>query len=153
MGTNSWGLQSEAENGEWSQWRCKGGKMDRQQPCVWREGAVREALPSTDATEFLKITIPLVECSDILRWPHTRDGIASVRSTYHSLRCSWTESNAGIQQHAASLSSLWLAIWTVKVWPKVQTYMWRFVSNSIAVRSNLSEEAYKHHWCAQLVMR
>lgn len=38
--------------------------------CVWKKGAVREALLLNAASGVLKITIPMVEQSNIFRWPH-----------------------------------------------------------------------------------
>lgn len=98
---------------------------------------MREAFPPDDATEVMKVTVPLEERNDIIRWTHTRDGKISVQSAYQYIKCSQTEPTAGNQQKVPSLRDLWQAIWAAKVWPKVQTYTWRFLSNSIAVRANL----------------
>lgn len=52
---------------------------------VRKESAVREALQPNDDVEVLKITIPMEESSDVLRWPHTH-GRPSVQSTYHVIK-------------------------------------------------------------------
>lgn len=42
--------------------------------CVWKENVVWEVVYPNDANAILKITIPLLGRSDVLRWPHTWDG-------------------------------------------------------------------------------
>lgn len=52
---------------------------------AWREEVIWDVVDLVDVEVVLNVTIQLVLRSDILRWPHTRNGRVSVRSTYHSL--------------------------------------------------------------------
>lgn len=51
----------------------------------WREDLVREAVHPDDVEIVLQQDIPMIQHSDILRWPHTRSGKMSVRTAYHSI--------------------------------------------------------------------
>lgn len=82
------------------------------------------------------IPFPLEDLRDTLRWPHTRDGRITFRYAYNAIRNNNINSGA-VDQHTVSSSLQCCAIWTSKVWPKVQTFMWKLASNSISVRSNL----------------
>lgn len=61
-----------------------------------------------------------------------------VRSAYHAIN---NRQSAGAMDEDATTdpgtSSLWPVIWKARVWPKVQAFMWKLESNSIATKANL----------------
>lgn len=80
----------------------------------------------------------MLNMEDIFRWPCTPDGRIMVRSAYHAIK----NANTSAETNEAMLitntsSNIWSAIWRAKVWPKVQVFMWRLVTNLVAVKSNL----------------
>lgn len=108
----------------------------------WRTDVIQQAVHQQHAEVVMNVPIPLISRSEVFRWPYTPDGKISVRSAYHSIK-----NLSGVEGEDAGSSStsltgeasvLWRAIWKPKVWPKIRSFMWRLVTNSIAVKGNLA---------------
>lgn len=54
----------------------------------WKESMVQEPVQPSDVDVVRNVKIPLIDSNNVFRWPHTRDGRATVKSVYHSLCCS-----------------------------------------------------------------
>lgn len=72
---------------------------------------------------------------DELVWPHSKDGMASVRSVYRLLRANDAVSNA----------TKWRSVWSSKVLPKIKAFLWRLMSNALAVRQNLVNRGWDEY--------
>lgn len=109
-----------------------------QEARAWDTDAVREAVHPEDVDVVLQTSIPLARRADILRWPDTSDGRATVRSAYHVIHSSRSDLDVG--DTVGSLPRhIWPAIWKTYMWPKVQAFLWRLASNSIATKENLAK--------------
>lgn len=93
-----------------------------------------DALLQADDAVVLQILIPSHSRPDILLWPAMGDGHATVRSAYHAIHSTRVEVEDGDGQ---SSKQLWSPIWTTRVWPKVQTFMWKLGTDFIATKQNL----------------
>lgn len=82
----------------------------------------------------LQTPIPLIGRPNIIRWAATSDGRATVHSAYHVIHSNSTDV---VDINGSSLQHLWPTIWKSKLWLKVQAFVWRLGTNSIATKENL----------------
>ncbi|KAM2964592.1 hypothetical protein FF2_022358 [Malus domestica] len=84
--------------------------------------------------------IPLGNCSrrDRLIWTSSMTGNYSVRSGYHWLHSSWSLMRAHASFVPSTLgTSFWKAIWKTKAPPKIRHFLWRAVSEALAIVGGL----------------
>lgn len=99
----------------------------------WDAATVEAVVGTSQASSVLQIPLPVEPREDILRWPFTQDGRVTVKSAYHRIREKGrAETEPTVSAHA------WTKIWSSNVWPKVKFFLWKFASNTVAVRSNLA---------------
>ena len=73
---------------------------------------------------------------DLPFWPHTHDGVFSVRSTYRLLLDQAETEIEGSSSVGENLK-VWKSIWSLRVPNRVKSLMWRVGTNSIPTRANL----------------
>lgn len=109
--------------------------------CAWKEQTVRDEVHQSDVEVVINIPVPWDRRKNSLRWPHTRNDRITVRPAYHSITCinGRDDPNRGnhLQQQVDSATTVWASILNVKVCPKIQMFMWKLVSNAIAMKLNL----------------
>lgn len=105
---------------------------------TWKEGDVRAVVFEEDVDAILNIIIPINGRDDMFRWPHTKDGKLSVRSAYYHIQDGGglTQGNTNNQPVMGS-TSLWMTIWSTKVWLKIKAFVWRLATNTLETKDNL----------------
>lgn len=95
----------------------------------------------SDAQLGLVVPIPLlIATEDALRWSYERQGRVTVRSAYHHFRAQ--EGRGQTKEHITGMGdrsgpNLWEVVWKSKVQLKVCVFIWKLLSNAVAVREGL----------------
>lgn len=80
---------------------------------------------------------PLIDKPDILIWPYTDNEKVTVKSVYHRLRETHEGRSTDLDRHGRRATSIWNAVWKANIVLKVKSFMWKLLSNSLAVMKNL----------------
>ncbi|MCI01383.1 putative ribonuclease H protein, partial [Trifolium medium] len=92
----------------------------------------------TNPGELIK-QLPLIQepIEDQLMWPHTKDGLYSVKSGYNLLR-HWQESDNPSSANPNPYSQVWKKLWNLQTIPRHKVIIWRIINKALPVRSELS---------------
>ncbi|XP_045797986.1 uncharacterized protein LOC123892217 [Trifolium pratense] len=71
-------------------------------------------------------------------WPHTKEGIYSVKSGYNLLR-SWKNAETPGSTHSDPNYKVWKRLWTLPTIPRHKVLLWRIIQQALPVRSELSK--------------
>nr|XP_023897448.1 uncharacterized protein LOC112009346 [Quercus suber] len=82
------------------------------------------------------IPLCLITQPDELIWPHSANGVYTVKSGYRFLQTEFQNQQPG-QSNPLMLKPLWKGIWSLKVPSKVKNLVWRAVKNSLPTKQNL----------------
>lgn len=93
-----------------------------QQDRTWDEQRIRSTLCHSDAEHILQVPIPAEECPNILIWPYTEDGVATVRSVYHRLRETQERNPADLNGRKTRATSIWRAVWNTHTTPTIRNF-------------------------------
>lgn len=104
---------------------------------TWDEQQIRAMLCQTDADRIMQVPIPVEVRPDMLIWPYTDDGAATVRSVYHRLREAQEGNPAELNGRGDRATSIWRCIWKTNTTPSIKNFAWKMLTNSLAVQTNL----------------
>ena len=105
---------------------------------IWDEAFIRSNFSSDEQEAILRIPIVALGRRDKFIWHFDQSGRFLVKSTY-KLHCN-EKDNQIVQEPSTSSrdsSQLWKLIWQLQVSPKIQSFLWRLCTNSIACQGNL----------------
>lgn len=103
----------------------------------WNTPMLAHIFPTNVVNRILTTPLRWTAGKDELWWPHTSNGILSVKSVYHALK-----GQKRLLQNEPSTSSgispfLWQTIWNSKVPQKIKIFLWKVVHNILPVQQNL----------------
>ncbi|MCI37648.1 retrotransposon unclassified-like protein, partial [Trifolium medium] len=75
---------------------------------------------------------------DQIMWPHTKDGLYSVKSGYNLLR-HWQSSSNSSSTSSNSYTQVWKKLWNLQTIPRHKVLLWRIINKALPVRSELSK--------------
>lgn len=101
----------------------------------WIENEIPHITSVDKSHNILKVTISILICSDKFRWPYTRDRRVSIRYPYRWIRSTQFWHLLGVEKYRWTL---WIEMWKNRTPPKVNTFMWRLLRNSLVVKANLT---------------
>ncbi|KAL8162413.1 hypothetical protein V2J09_013902 [Rumex salicifolius] len=110
---------------------------DRQ---CWDEPLIRSLMFPYDAELILKMPIFTPQSGDERIWYHTKDGVFTIRSSYHLIlqqRFAKKEPTSRESSSSFSMDSLWKKLWTIDTLPKIKSFMWSACRNLLLVKENL----------------
>ena len=102
----------------------------------WKEDEIDRCFISEEVALIKAIPLSLFNREDVPYWPHTRDGVFSVRSGYQ-LCLDLAETEAANSTSAEDTTAVWKAIWRLQVPNRVKNLLWRAGNNSSPTRANL----------------
>ena len=103
---------------------------------VWDLETIDYNFYTWEAEDIKSIPVSIHDEEDLLIWPHTPDGMYSVKSAYQLLARELQQAQVGPSNPDTS-KQLWNGIWKLKVPNKVRHFMWRASSESLPINFNL----------------
>ncbi|XP_055960512.1 uncharacterized protein LOC126670817 [Mercurialis annua] len=106
----------------------------------WNVELVKKTISESDCAVVLSIPVSKSFTADKLIWHYTRNGIFSVKSCYHLIydTCLDMElQNMGNFGSSTINSPDWKFLWTLNCPPKLKHFLWRALTNCLAVKMNL----------------
>jgi hypothetical protein len=105
---------------------------------AWNEQLLRTCLLPLDVEEVLKIRLPSGNDEDFIAWHYERSGIFTVKSAYKlALSMEYkTMGNEGSSSSADGSRSLYMALWSAKVLPKVRLFAWKLSKEGLLTQDN-----------------
>ena len=95
---------------------------------TWDVDLVRRNFLAPDADAILNIPLRVPGCEDYLAWDLERSGVYSVKTAYRALvtrkECLALEEGT-IAESSMSDRPMWIALWKLKVIPRVRVFWWR----------------------------
>lgn len=109
---------------------------------TWDRGKLEELFFPSDIDRILKLK-PAFGKVDSYEWVHNKWGAYSVKSGYW-LACSLDQTEARAAALCKpSINDLRKKVWEVKTAPKIKIFMWKAMSNALAVSDELSARGMK----------
>jgi hypothetical protein len=110
----------------------------------WNVEKLNDVFFDGDVTDILKIPVGRAGTSDYIAWNYTKNGISSVKSTYH-LKQSLKRAKNPRPSPSSSLDEHhgWLSLWAANVPGKVQVHCWRLAKNVLAIGDELRRRHIK----------
>ena len=102
----------------------------------WKTQLIQHMFLPHKASSILGIPLSSHGSSDTLIWPHTSNGRYSVRSAYHFLMERATRDRPS-HSNMEEESSLWKNIWSLKVIPRIKSFLWRACLEVLPTKTNL----------------
>ena len=102
----------------------------------WKEDDIDRIFVLEEAAIIKAIPLSLLNREDIPYWPHNRDGVFSVRSSYRLL-LDQAEIEVEGSSNAGDTSLVWKAIWRLRVPNQVKSLMWHAGNNYLPTWANL----------------
>lgn len=98
---------------------------------TWNEGPLRRIVAPNGVNHLLQIPIPMNGTADRLLWPHIDYRQVTMRSVYHWFQEAHDGRTYDLQNHGSS------TVWKTDTVPKVNNFMWKLLTISLAVNGNL----------------
>nr|DAD46480.1 TPA_asm: hypothetical protein HUJ06_016417 [Nelumbo nucifera] len=117
-------------------------------PQRWNITALRHLFSLEEVVVIKKIPIGLHESDDRLKWKFCKDGEYSVKSGYYvaklsSQRPSHAESSNRNNKYPQMPPAEWKKVWNSKSPPKIKIFLWRAISNALAVHQLLAKKGMR----------
>jgi ribonuclease HI len=93
--------------------------------------------------------IPLTQepNEDQIMWPHTNNGIYTVKSGYNVLK-QWQENSNCGSTNSNPHNLIWKRVWTLPTVPRHKALLWRIINKALPVRSALNHKGIQCPiWC------
>lgn len=104
----------------------------------WDLAPIQENITHEEQEAIRAIPLRLNRGEDRLIWPYEKTGRATVKSVYHRLReLNEAEACSGPSTSRSVSSTLWKEIWSMATQPAMKSFIWRALSNALAVGTNL----------------
>ena len=102
----------------------------------WIPEKVHAFFNEETADQIMQIQISK-EGGDYIRWPHTKNGMYSVRSAYNFARSnsffvSRSKRGGGSSSSAANEEKDWKLVWKINAPDKMKIHMWRFAHDCLS---------------------
>ncbi|XP_023919200.1 uncharacterized protein LOC112030766 [Quercus suber] len=91
----------------------------------WRRDIIMESFQINDANAICKIPLSRRRATDSVVWLHTKTGVYSVRSGYHTARKVMTTKVWAESSSSAAGQQIWKVLWSLKVPSKLKVFGWR----------------------------
>lgn len=105
----------------------------------WKKKMVECLFNEEDSRAILAIPIALLGCPYALIWHHNTSGTYRVKTAYRRLKQRFNQEQMVNPDQSFSIpSSTWKSVWSLLVPPKVKTFIWRAIKNSLPVKENLT---------------
>ena len=114
---------------------------------TWNTPLLEQLFFPYDAEAIQSIPLSHNPGPDVIIWPHTRDGVYSVRSAYHLLQQEELSLRPSSSNGEAQ-KALWKKVWSLRLPPKVKSFLWRACSESLPTKLNLwKRKVLRSAWC------
>ena len=104
----------------------------------WDRDSVLQIFQKEDAEAILRIPLSRRHIPDSVMWPHTKDGIYTVKSGYHvatellKIEKNWAEGSS-----RSPSNKVWERIWKLRIHNKIKVFAWRAGLNILPTLDNL----------------
>lgn len=103
----------------------------------WNQELLFQLFSPINVNRILATPIRWTLGIDEIWWPHTSNGLLSVKLVYHALKKQILD-----QSNVASTSTevspiLWKVIWNIKMPQKIKIFLWKLINNILPVQENL----------------
>lgn len=102
---------------------------------TWNENLIFQLATPGDISHVLNLHLPVQGTHDRILWPYTDHGNVMVKTNYHSLK--EAEEMRPPSLNTLRSTTIWSAVWKTKTLPKIKTFIWRMLANSLPVMANL----------------
>lgn len=103
----------------------------------WNCVVIRANLSPHSVVAVMQTPISWSRPRDVFFWPHTKDGVYSVKSGYNCYRVPLPTHTSRASSSHNIPHSIWNCIWCARVPEKIKHFMWRLTHNAISVKDNL----------------
>ncbi|WJX55042.1 hypothetical protein P8452_40859 [Trifolium repens] len=103
----------------------------------WNATLISQHFFPFEGTLIKQTPLMMEDTEDILMWPHTNEGIYSVKSGYNLLKQWQTNANPS-PTNTTSNNATWKKLWNLHAIPRHKALLWRVIQNALPVRSALS---------------
>lgn len=104
---------------------------------TWNEELVLSVATPSDDHCVLQIPLPAREIEDQLIWQYTNERRVTTKSAYHIIKEVRDGRVACSYRNEDKIGSVWRFIWKTGMLPKVKSFMWSLLSDSLSVMQNL----------------
>lgn len=120
-------------------WDCMVSKLIDPDLHYWRRDFIMERFLINDVNAICKIPLSQRRAMDSVVWLHTKNGVYSVRSSYHKARkvmttVTWAESSS-----SAEGQKIWKVLWGQKIPSKLKVFGWRACHDILPTRVSLAK--------------
>ena len=122
----------------------------------WNEETIRNIFSEDISEKILSLPLSTEGCPDFVSWPHTKDGVYTVRSAYNFLRTLnfWsdrsTDGKGAISDHKI-MEKIWRKLWAIQCPNKMKVILWRLAHNCLPTGAQLQVRSiptrYDCHFC------
>jgi len=107
----------------------------------WNQNMIQRFFENHITTKILSIPVRPLYSADKLIWSATIDGQHTVRSNYYAVMQSIQHDQSNRASTSTNIAAaLWKRIWTMKMEPKIKTFLWSACHNALATRANLFQQ-------------
>mgnify|MGYP005834933821 CR=1 FL=1 len=122
-------LQSTSENQLVSSLITEGGQQ-------WNEAAIRNRFTEDTVEKILSIPLSTEGYTDFASWPHTKNGIYTVRSVYNLARTmnflrEESVDGKGSTSEQKPLEKMWKKLWAIQCPNKMKVVLWRLAHDCL----------------------
>jgi hypothetical protein len=103
----------------------------------WNSAIIDQVFNPSKGDAIKQIPLVREHMEDQLMWPHSKDGIYSVKTGYNLLK-HWKDSEEPSTTHDNSNNNLWKNLWTLQTIPRHKVLLWRIIQEAIPVKSALN---------------
>ena len=125
--------------------------IDTDRMC-WRYDLADQCFMPSEAMAIKQIPLSFRRPPDMCVWAGTKRGEFSVKSAYWLLIAQQCQVEAS-SSSTRDLHGFWTSVWSVKVPPKIKTFVWRVCRNILPTKTKLFERkltsSYSCTWCME----
>jgi hypothetical protein len=102
----------------------------------WNEEVIRTKFSENLAEKILSIPLSTEGCTDFTSWPHTKNGVYTVRSAYNLARTHnfWRDQSAdgkGAMSEQKYMDKAWKKMWAIDCPNKMKVILWRMAHDCL----------------------
>jgi hypothetical protein len=104
----------------------------------WNSAIIDQVFSPAEGDLIKQIPLIKEQVEDQLMWPHSKDGIYSVKTGYNILK-HWKDTEDPGSTHGNPNNTLWKNLWTLQTIPRHKIMLWRILQEAIPVKSALNQ--------------
>jgi hypothetical protein len=103
----------------------------------WNSVLIDQVFGSSEGELIKQIPLIKEQVEDQLMWPHSKNGIYSVKTGYNILK-HWKDTEEPNSTHGNPNNTLWKKLWMLQTIPRHKMMLWRIMHEAIPVKSALN---------------